>query len=220
MPTEGERPLLIVVGASAGGVEALTELVAELPAGLPAALAVVLHVAPSGTSVLPAILNRAGQLSARPARDGDAIEAGCIYVAPPDQHLVVDDGRLGLRHGPRENGHRPAIDPLFATAAETFGPRVIGVVLTGTLDDGSSGLAAIKHHGGVAVVQDPDDALFSGMPASAIARVAVDHVVPLAALAPLLVSLVGSGPTMSDPPPAPPPHSANPGSELDAAPAM
>jgi two-component system, chemotaxis family, protein-glutamate methylesterase/glutaminase len=220
MRNEGERPLLIVVGASAGGVEALTELVAELPAGLRAAVAVVLHVAPSGSSVLPAILNRAGQLSVRSARDGDAIEAGCVYVAPPDCHLVVEDGRLALLHGPRENGHRPAIDPLFATAAEAYGPRTIGVVLTGTLDDGSSGLAAIKLRGGVAVVQDPEDAMFSGMPASAIARVAVDHVVPLSALAATLVRLVEGGPPVTDPPRDPPPQSDTPGPELDAAPAM
>src|SRR4051794_12614046 len=148
MPQDAERPSLIVIGASAGGVEALTQLVSDLPADLSVAVAVVLHVAPSGTSVLPAILNRAGRLSARRARDGDPIKADCVYVAPPDQHLLVQDGTLVLRHGPRENGHRPAIDPLFASAAEALGPRAIGVVLTGTLDDGSAGLAAIKLRGG------------------------------------------------------------------------
>ena len=220
MGTERERPPLIVIGASAGGVEALSDLVADLPGELAAALAVVMHVAPSGTSVLPAILERAGKLSVRSAGHGVPIEPGCVYVAPPDQHLIVEDGTLALRHGPRENGHRPAIDPLFASAAEAFGPRAIGVVLTGTLDDGSSGLAAIKLRGGVAVVQDPSDALFSGMPASAIARVAVDHVVPLSGLAPLLVDLVGRNPPMSDPPPDPPAQSESPGPELNAAPAM
>jgi two-component system chemotaxis response regulator CheB len=213
-------PCLIVVGASAGGVEALSELVRGLPADLPAAVAIVLHVAPAGTSVLPAILNRAGELEARAARDGDRIRPGRIYVAPPDRHLVVEDGMLALRHGPRENGHRPAVDRLFTSAAEAYGPRTIGVVLTGTLDDGAAGLAAIKLRGGRAVVQDPKDALHSGMPASAIARTEVDHVVALRDIAGLLAELAGGGRDMTDPPPEPQRHSEAPGPELDAAPEM
>src|SRR4051812_23570384 len=152
----GERPRLIVIGGSAGGVEALSKLVGALPGDLAAAIAVVLHVAPSGTSVLPAILNRSGELRVRSAGDGDEVRPGCVYVAPPDHHLVVANGGLVLRHGPRENGHRPAIDPLFTSTAATYGPEAIGVVLTGALDDGSAGLAAIKLSGGIAVVQDPE----------------------------------------------------------------
>src|SRR3954447_448751 len=183
------RVRLIVIGASAGGVEALTELVRALPRDLRAAVAIVLHVAPSGTSVLAAILGRVGTIAVRTAADGQAIEPGCVVVAPPDQHLMVLDGHYVLRHGPRENGHRPAVDPLFASAAEAYGSDAIGVVLTGTLDDGAAGLAAIKVGGGLAVVQDPDDALYPSMPVNALARVEPDHVVPLARLAPLLVEL-------------------------------
>jgi two-component system chemotaxis response regulator CheB len=173
-------------------VEALAAIVGALPKGFPAAIAVVLHVAPSGTSVLPAILDRAGALPARAAHDGAELTGGHIFVAPPDQHVLVADGRLTLRHGPRENGHRPAIDPLFATAADAYGPNAIGVILTGTLDDGAAGLAAIKSHGGVAVVQDPDDALYPGMPRHALERVDADHVVALADVGRLLVELVGA----------------------------
>src|SRR3954452_12665610 len=162
-PDAGGARRLIVVGASAGGVEALTALVRELPERLPAALAIVLHVAPSGTSVLPAILDRAGRIPVRAAAHGDPITAGRVYVAPPNLHLVIEDDAFALRHGPRENGHRPAIGRLFSSAAEAFGPRAIGVVLTGTLDDGSAGLAAIALRGGRTVVQDPDDALYRGM---------------------------------------------------------
>jgi two-component system chemotaxis response regulator CheB len=207
---------LIVVGASAGGVEALSRLVATLPADLPAAVAIVLHVAPEGTSVLPDILDRSGELDVRSARDGDAIRPGHAYVAPPNRHLVVEDGRLWLRHGPRENGHRPAIDRLFNSAAETYGPQAVGVVLTGTLDDGAAGLATIKLHGGRAVVQDPQDAQHSGMPANAIARTEVDHVVALARIGPLLAELAGMGPVVNDGPADPQSLAEAPGRELDA----
>src|SRR3954447_2150986 len=139
-----ERSRLIVIGASAGGVEALPALVRALPADLPAAVAIVLHVPASGTSVLPAILARSGEIAVQAAEHGAPVEPGCVVVAPPDRHLVVADGRYALLHGPRENGHRPAIDRLFTTAGEAYGPHAIGVVLTGTLDDGAAGLAAIK----------------------------------------------------------------------------
>jgi len=221
MATDAQRRSLVVVGASAGGVEALTKLVRTLPAGFPAALVVVLHVPTWGRSVLPGILDRAAKLDARAAADGDAITPGCIYVAPPDKHLLVELGALLLRRGPRENGHRPAIDPLFLTAADAYGPEVIGVVLSGTLDDGAAGLAAIKSHGGLAVVQDPVDALYEGMPNSALERVTADHVVPIAELGMLLVDLVGepvpqraSVNNNDDPPPAGAPP------ELDANPSM
>jgi two-component system, chemotaxis family, protein-glutamate methylesterase/glutaminase len=149
---------VIVVGTSAGGVEALKELVADLPRGLPASVLVVLHVAPEAPSLFPAILNRAASLPVAHATAGEPLQHGRIYVAPPDQHLMVVPGRLIVRRGPRQNRHRPAVDPLFRSAAQVYGPRVIGVVLTGTLDDGTAGLQAIKQQGGVAVVQEPREA--------------------------------------------------------------
>jgi len=226
MTTNAQNRSLVVVGASAGGVEALTELVKNLPARFPAAVLVVLHVPPWGRSVLPGILDRAAKLVARAAVDGDAISPGCIYVAPPDEHLLVHDGRLVLRRGPRENGHRPAIDPLFLTASEAYGPEVVGVILSGTLDDGAAGLAAIKSHGGVAVVQDPDDAVYPGMPTHALERVAADHVAPVAELGMVLVDLVGEplpAATVSGgdtPTPGDEPTPAEAPRELDAGPSM
>jgi two-component system chemotaxis response regulator CheB len=190
---------LIAIGASAGGVHTISELVGQLPRDLPAAVLVVLHLSPQGRSVLPAILSRAGTLLAVHPRNGEPLKAGKIYVAPPDYHLVVEDGRLRLSRSATENGHRPAIDVTFRTAARAYGPRCVGVVLTGNLDDGTAGLAAIKGCGGIAVVQDPRDALYSSMPESAIAAVAVDHVVPLDLMAPLLVDLVRRGPEPAEP---------------------
>lgn len=187
---------IIVIGASAGGVEALCQLVHDFPPDLPAAIFVVLHISPQGTSVLPNILNRCrqkrykdGSLSAAHAKNGETIEHGRIYVAPPDQHLLLKDGYIRLARGPKENSHRPAVDPLFRTAAQVYGHRVVGVVLSGTLDDGTAGLVAVKEQGGVAVVQNPDEALHSGMPSSAIENVAVDHILQVADIAPVLVDL-------------------------------
>lgn len=150
---------IIVIGASAGGVEALREVTRGLPADLPAAVFVVLHTPIHGTSALPRILNRYGSLPAAHARDGEAIYPGRIYVAPPNNHLLLKRGYIRLVLGPRENGHRPAIDPLFRTAARAYRSRVVGVVLSGALDDGTAGLAVVKQEGGVAVVQDPESAL-------------------------------------------------------------
>jgi two-component system chemotaxis response regulator CheB len=180
---------IIVVGASAGGVEALATLARHLPGNLPAAVFVVLHVPPHGTSVLPKIISRAGPLPATHAWDGEPIRPGRIYVAPPDRHLLLKTGHVRVARGPTENSHRPAIDPLFRTAARRYGRRVIGVVLSGLLDDGTAGLLAIKERGGLAVVQHPDDALFPSMPRSAMDNLAVDHAVPVADLGALLVRL-------------------------------
>jgi two-component system chemotaxis response regulator CheB len=180
---------IIVVGASAGGVEALGQMFGTLPADLAASLFVVHHFPPFGRSMLPSILSRRGPLRAEHARDGEPIRPGQIYVAPPNYHMLVRRGRLRLARGPRENGHRPAIDPLFRTAALSYGLRVVGVVLSGTLDDGTTGLQVIKQRGGVAIVQDPEDALYAGMPRSALEKVAVDHVAPASRLGALLARL-------------------------------
>jgi two-component system, chemotaxis family, protein-glutamate methylesterase/glutaminase len=166
----------VAVGASAGGVEALRQLVGALPADYPAAVLVVLHVAPVATSVLPQILQRAGELPAKHAVDGEAVEGGRIYVAPPDLHLVVADGMLSLDHGPRVNGHRPAIDPLFRSVAREWGAGAAGVILSGVLDDGTAGLMAIKRAGGLTFAQDPEEALYAMMPRHAIEFVRPDCV--------------------------------------------
>src|SRR5512140_1814884 len=192
---------IVVVGASAGGVEALTGLVRNLPAELGASLFVVLHMAAEQKSVLPHILSSAGRLPAEHARDGERIVSDRIYVAPPDHHLLLHDTHVRVVRGPRENGHRPAIDPLFRTAAYSFGPRVIGIVLSGALDDGTAGLVAIKAHGGIAVVQDPNEALVEMMPRSALENVDIDHVLPISEMAALLPRLVREG---ASPPPARP----------------
>jgi two-component system chemotaxis response regulator CheB len=169
---------LVVIGASAGGVEALRQLVACLPPDFRAPIVVVLHLPAGGTSVLPSILDRVGPLRALPVEDGEQLEPGTIYVAVPDCHVQIDDGRLNVAGGPRENGHRPAVDPLFRSAAHSHREQTIGVILSGALDDGTLGLRAIKAHGGLTIVQDPQTALHPGMPRSAIRYVAPDRVLP------------------------------------------
>lgn len=192
---------VVVVGASAGGVEALRAVVHELPADLDASVFVVLHLPPSGTSVLPRILSRAGRLRAVHASDGSAFERGCIYIAPPDQHMRFDRNRLTLDRGPRENGHRPAIDPMFRSAAEWFGGRVIGVILSGVLDDGAAGLSAVKNRGGATLVQSAADAMYPTMPAAALEAVGETDVVGTASeLAAAIVELTRrppSGPSLA-----------------------
>lgn len=181
---------IIVVGASAGGVEAVSALVADLPADLRAAVFVTVHLPAHSKSALPRILSRKSPLPALQPQDREKIENGRIYVAPPDRHMLIKRGYIRLVHGPRENGWRPAIDPLFRTAARAYGKRVVGVVLSGVLDDGTAGLMAVKQRGGVALVQDPDEASYSGMPQSAIENNHVDYILPVAGIASRLVQLI------------------------------
>jgi two-component system chemotaxis response regulator CheB len=180
---------LIAIGASSDGVETLLALISRLPADLPAAVCIVLHVSPEAPGLLPAILDRRSALPVAHATNGEPIRRGRVYTAPPDHHLLVEAGRLLVTRGPRENRHRPAVDPLFRSAATAYGSRAIGVILSGALDDGTAGLLAIKRLGGLAVVQDPAEALFPGMPASARRHVAVDYCLPVAEIAPLLARL-------------------------------
>src|SRR3712207_6517545 len=184
---------IVVIGASTGGIEAMKALVAGLPRDFPASVLVVMHTAPHPLGILPEILERAAPLPASNARDWEQIKPGHIYVAPPDYHLLVErTGYIRITQGPRENRFRPAVDPLFRSAALAFGPRVVGVVLTGWLDDGTAGLYAVKQRGGAAVAQHPEDALAPSMPLSAIKHVEVDHILPLNEIAPLLVRLAGA----------------------------
>jgi two-component system chemotaxis response regulator CheB len=184
---------IIVVGASAGGVETLIRLVADLPDDLPAAVFIVLHMAPHTGTALPRILARQTKLAVDHPFDGETIRPNRIYVAVPDCHLIVNPGTVRVTSGPKENGHRPAVDTLFCSAAARYGPRVVGVVLSGTRDDGTVGLRTIHARGGTAVVQDPDDAAFPGMPQSALARDHPDFVVPVGEMGALLSKLARDG---------------------------
>jgi two-component system, chemotaxis family, protein-glutamate methylesterase/glutaminase len=183
------RPDIVVIGASSGGIDALSSVVAGLPRDLPAALFVVQHVPSQSRSLLPEILGRAGPLPASHAKDNELILPGRIYVAPPDFHLLLGQRRIQIVRGPRENNHRPAIDPLFRSAARLYGPRTIGIVLSGNLDDGTAGLIAIKRAGGISIVQDPKDALFPDMPRNARAAVAVDHCLSKNEIAKTIITL-------------------------------
>jgi two-component system chemotaxis response regulator CheB len=180
---------IVVIGASAGGVEALLRLVRGLPATFPASVFITLHVPADATSVLPQILSRAGPLPAVHPLEGEEFVKGRLYIAPPDHHLFLTKHRIRLSRGPRENGNRPAVDPMFRSAAVMFRNRVIGVVLTGSLDDGTAGARAVHRHGGVVVVQDPAEALFPSMPQSVVDHAAVDCIVSLKDLASTLVRL-------------------------------
>jgi two-component system, chemotaxis family, protein-glutamate methylesterase/glutaminase len=180
---------VVVIGASAGGVEALQAIAGGLPADFPAPVLVVLHVPPE-TSHLPSILARAGSLPAEHAQDGEPLRAGKILVAPPDRHLMVQDGRVQVVRGPKENMHRPAVDPLFRSAALAYGPNAVAVVLSGTRADGAAGAAAVAHRGGAVVVQDPGDAVYPDMPMSAIAADHPDYVLPTAEIPATISRLV------------------------------
>jgi two-component system chemotaxis response regulator CheB len=182
-------PNIIVIGASVGGIEALRTIAGGLPKEFPASIFVVLHSSPEAPGILAEILDRAGELPVAYAVDGERIEPGRIYVAPPDRHLIIEPNRVRLTRGPKENRFRPAVDPLFRSAAQVYGPLVIGIILTGYLDDGTAGLWAVKQLGGTAIVQDPHEALAPSMPTSALNHVRVDHRVRVAEIAPLLERL-------------------------------
>lgn len=184
---------IIMIGTSAGGLPPLKELISRLPADLPAAVFVIMHISPWHRSELPTILSRAGKLNAKHAEHGEMIRRGQIYVAPPDQHLLLDEGRILLWRGPKENRHRPAINASFRAAATNFRERVIGVILSGLLDDGVTGLWWIKRFGGVAMVQDPDDTQFPDMPEAALEHVAVDHVMAAPDLGKLIAEMTRDG---------------------------
>jgi two-component system chemotaxis response regulator CheB len=181
---------LVVIGASAGGIGALQQLCAALPSELNAAVLVVVHTEASSSNLLPRVLHRAGCLNAVNPSDGEEIRNGTIYVAPPDRHMVVEGHHLRLVRGPRENHHRPAIDPTFRSAALAYGPRVVGVVLTGCLDDGTGGLMVVRAHGGEAVVQNPSSAMFPSMPESALKMVPDAHIATLEQMPALIAKLV------------------------------
>src|SRR5918999_1917359 len=177
------------MGASAGGLPAFNRITKQLPDNLNAAIFIVWHVSPYSRSMLPDILSRAGKLEAKHPADGESIQTGKIYIAPPDRHLLLEPGRVRLAKGPKENRFRPADDPLFRSAAYAYGARVVGVVLTGALDDGTAGLWAIKDRGGIAVVQDPAEAEQPSMPSSALSNVQVDHCLPVSDIPALLLML-------------------------------
>lgn len=184
---------IVVIGASAGGIDALKILVAALPKNLKAAIFITLHVAPYSDGILPEILGRAGVMSASNARDWEPIEHGRLYIAPPDYHLLFEkEGYMRITRGPRENRFRPAIDPMFRAAAYSFGPRVIGVILSGWLDDGTAGLRAVRERGGTTIVQHPDDAFAASMPLNAIKYVEIDRILAAKDIGPMLVEMVES----------------------------
>lgn len=190
----GDSPDIVVVGASAGGVEALRDFVASLPESLGAALFVVLHMSATGGQALPRILRRSSALPVDYAVDGEPIRTGSVMLAPPDHHLLLDVDHVRVTRGPRENNHRPSIDVLFRSAARTYGEHVTGVVLSGTLDDGTEGLHIIRQRGGTAIVQDPAEALYPSMPENAIAYAGADFVLSIKEMGPLLAERAGDPP--------------------------
>lgn len=192
-------PEIFAIGTSSGGLEVLRELTAKLPADFPGSIFVVQHIPASSISLLPGLLSRSGRLPAMAAVDGARIEPGHIYTAPPDRHLRIARGHMHVTMGPKENFARPSINPLLRSAGQSYGSEAAGVILTGELDDGVSGLWELKRHGGTTIVQSPEEASSASMPRNAIAHVAVDYVVRSAELAPLLVSLSRSQPPARKP---------------------
>ena len=192
-PAPNGKHDIIVAGASAGGIEALKKVVGCLPADLPAAVFIVVHVFPRSKSVLPEILSGVSRVPVLHAEDGMEIRPGRIYVAPPDHHLIIEQGHMHLSLGPKEQHQRPCINVTFRTAAAAYGKRVIGIVLTGQLDDGTAGLWEIVRHGGLAVVQNPEEADFPSMPLSALREVEVNYTVRLAEMGQLLAELARNG---------------------------
>jgi two-component system chemotaxis response regulator CheB len=189
MPVESNTLNVVAVGASAGGVEALTRFAAGLPSDLPYAVLVTLHLPSGAPSVLAHILDRNGPLPAEAASDGAPLEPGTIRVAVPDRHLLVHDRRVMLAEGPTENGHRPAINALFRSVALSIGRRAVSVLMSGVLDDGTLGTAAIRSRGGATIAQSPSDALFPAMPLAAIQAGVVDHQIEAGEVGSLLMRL-------------------------------
>lgn len=190
MPNNGGGDSRVfVIGGSAGSIEALRELLSLLPQDFPAPILAVVHTPIDSPGNLPQVLARRSNLLVYNALDGARLRPAHVYMAPPGFHLQIEDGRMRLRGGPTENRHRPAVDPLFRSAARWYGPAAVGIVLSGYLDDGSAGLFRIKQAGGVAIVQDPDDALTGDMPRNAAERVTPDYSLPIRELAPLMVEL-------------------------------
>ncbi len=185
---------IFVIGASLRGIDALCELVSRLPKGFPAPIFIAQHVASHSPGMLPHLLSKAGPLQAVHPKSGATFEPGTIYVAPPDRHMLVRKGYVSLSHGPHENLARPAIDPLFRSAAVTYGSAVVGVVLTGQLNDGTSGLLTVKDRGGFTIVQEPKEATARSMPLSAIRHMEVDKVCTLEEMARLFVELANDAP--------------------------
>jgi two-component system chemotaxis response regulator CheB len=180
---------IVLIGASAGGVEAISRVVADLPPDLRASVFVVLHIS-RGRSMLPEILTRAGRLPAAHPTDGEVFQYGRVYIAPPDHHMLLAGKRVRVVRTATENGLRPALDPLFRSAARSYGPRVIGTILTGSLDDGTAGAAAVKAAGGITIAQDPAESFAPGMPTSAINAGFIDHVLPLRDIPVFVTALV------------------------------
>jgi two-component system chemotaxis response regulator CheB len=188
-PEDNAAQRIIVIGASSGGFDAMRRIVAALPADFDIPIFIVWHMSPDVSGILPQVLNRQKKITAAHAQDGEPIKPNRIYVAPPDHHLLVMQGVVRVTHGPKENLFRPAIDPLFRSAAFSYGNRVIGVILSGGLDDGTAGLGTVKNYGGVAIVQDPTDAEMPSMPESALREVKVDYCLPVSDIADVLVRL-------------------------------